>query len=157
LCCSSGHLHRECSEKTNTESTPSCCNCTLTEGEKPQRASYRGYDHAKGELQRRRAQRAPKGPSGRTFFSKINSPEQSYAAALCLDKQHQQPKAPQTGEKCMTPRAAISATTGISENRSVSTGSQFVKQCHCSSSDHNRAQWSCVTRRLNNGHYKNGI
>jgi hypothetical protein len=96
LWCGGGHLHRECSEMTNTESTSICCNCTLVDGEKPHPASYRGCSHAKGELQRRRAQRAPKGPSGRTFFSKFTSPEQFYTAALLQDTQHQQPQAPQT-------------------------------------------------------------
>jgi hypothetical protein len=51
------------------------------------------------ELQRRRAQQAHKGSSGRTFFSKFTSSEQSYAAALRQDTQHQQPQAPQTYEK----------------------------------------------------------
>jgi hypothetical protein len=80
----------------NTESTPRCCNCALTEGDKSHPASYRGCSHAKGELQRRRAQRAPKGPTGRTFFSKFTSPQQSYAAALHQDTQHQQPQTTQT-------------------------------------------------------------
>jgi hypothetical protein len=51
------------------------------------------------EVQRRREQRAPKGTSGRTFFSKFTSPEQSYADALRKDTQHQQLKAPQTEGK----------------------------------------------------------
>jgi hypothetical protein len=48
LWCGGGHLHRECPEKTNTESTPSCCNRTLV-GDKSDLASYRGCSHAKGE------------------------------------------------------------------------------------------------------------
>jgi hypothetical protein len=99
LWCSGGHLHGECPKKTNTEYVPSCCSCTLVEGEKPHPASYRGCSHAKGELQRRKAQRAPKEPSGRKFFSKFTSPEQSYAAALHQDTQHQQPHTPQTEGK----------------------------------------------------------
>jgi hypothetical protein len=55
--------------------------------------------HAKGELQRRRAQRAPKGLSGRTFFSKFTSTQQSYAAALRQDKQQQQPQTAQTEQQ----------------------------------------------------------
>jgi hypothetical protein len=39
LWCGGGHLHRECPEKTNTESMPRCCNCTLIEGEEPHPAS----------------------------------------------------------------------------------------------------------------------
>jgi hypothetical protein len=49
--------------------------------------------------ERRRAQQAPKGPSGRKFFSKFTSPQQSYAAALCQDKQHQQPQTTQTEQQ----------------------------------------------------------
>jgi hypothetical protein len=58
--CSRGHLHRECPEKTNTESMLSCCNWTLVEGQKPHPVSYRGCSHSKEEPQRRKAQ-APKG------------------------------------------------------------------------------------------------
>jgi hypothetical protein len=36
---------------------------------------------------------------GRTFFSRLTSPEQSYAAAPRQDTQHQQPQAPQTYER----------------------------------------------------------
>jgi hypothetical protein len=48
LWCGGGYMHREWPEETNTESTPSCCSCTLV-GEKPHPASYRGCSHAKGE------------------------------------------------------------------------------------------------------------
>jgi hypothetical protein len=59
--------------------------------------------HAKGELQRRRTQQAPKGSSQRTFFSKFTPPEQSYAAALCQDIQQQQLQAPHTYGKSLWP------------------------------------------------------
>jgi hypothetical protein len=116
LLCGGGHLHRECPEKTNTEPMPSCCNCTLVEGQKPHPASYHGCSHVKGELQRRRAHWAPKGSSGRMIFSKFTSPEQSFTAALHQDTKHQQP-----WEKLADPYAPASATTGNSENTSVST------------------------------------
>jgi hypothetical protein len=61
----------ECRDKTNTESRPSCSSCTLVRRETSSRA-----------------QRAPKGPSGRTCFSEFTSPEQSHAAALRQVKQH---------------------------------------------------------------------
>jgi hypothetical protein len=35
LWCGGGHLHKECPEKRNMESTSACCNCKLLEGEKP--------------------------------------------------------------------------------------------------------------------------
>jgi hypothetical protein len=82
LRCGGDHLHRECPEKTNAESTPRCCNYTLTEGENPHSASYRGCSHAKGELQRRNA---PEGSSGRMISSELNSPEQSYTSAFRQD------------------------------------------------------------------------
>jgi hypothetical protein len=44
-------------------------------------------------------QKSKESSQGRTFFSKFTSPEQSYAAALRQDKQHPQPKAPQTDGK----------------------------------------------------------
>jgi hypothetical protein len=34
LWCGGGHLHKECPEKENAASTPTCCNCQLAEGEK---------------------------------------------------------------------------------------------------------------------------
>jgi hypothetical protein len=33
--CGGGHLHKECPRKGNTSSTPTCCNCRLSKGEKP--------------------------------------------------------------------------------------------------------------------------
>jgi hypothetical protein len=48
LWCGGGHLHIECPERTNAQSTSSCCNCTLV-GDKPHPASYRDCSHAKGE------------------------------------------------------------------------------------------------------------
>jgi hypothetical protein len=68
---------------------------------------WRTEAQASLELQRR-AQRAPKGSSGRTFFSKFASPERSYAAALRQDMQHQQPQAPQIyGKSWRTPCSSI--------------------------------------------------
>jgi hypothetical protein len=40
--CGGDHLQKECPEKGNTSSTPTCCNCRLAEGEKPHPANYRG-------------------------------------------------------------------------------------------------------------------
>jgi hypothetical protein len=117
---------------------------------------YWGCSHAKGELQRRRAKRAPKASSRRTFLSNFTSPEQSYAAA---SQSTPTKSTAGRGEKRPAPLAATSATTGISQNRSVSTGSQFVwhwRSSHCSAPDHDRAQWNSIKSRQNNGHYKNG-
>jgi hypothetical protein len=77
-------------EKTNTESTRSCCNCTIVEGEKPHPESYLGCSHEKGKKQRRTAQRTPKGFSGRVLFSQFTLLEQSNAAALHEDTEQQQ-------------------------------------------------------------------
>jgi hypothetical protein len=43
-------MHRDCPEKENASSTPVCCNCQLTKGEKAHPANYRGCRHAKEPL-----------------------------------------------------------------------------------------------------------
>jgi hypothetical protein len=80
-------------EKTNTESTPSCCNCTLVDGEEPHPASYHGHSHAKGEHNE-----FPR-DSLEDVILKFTSSEQSYVAALRQDTQQQQPQAPQVDGK----------------------------------------------------------
>jgi hypothetical protein len=86
-----GHLKKECPEKTNENSTPNCCNCTLTDGEKPHLSIYRGCSHAKDEMQRRKKFKATEqGPFGRTFFSKYTPPDKSFATALTGYAQSQQ-------------------------------------------------------------------
>jgi hypothetical protein len=122
------------------------CNCVLAEGEKPHPMSYRGCIHVK-ELQRRRAQRAPKGFSGRTFFSKFTSPQQSYAAALCQDTHHQEPQVPQTyGKSFQTPVQQHLPQQKIQKTgASVQAPSQLTMTCNAT--DHDRAQWSCVRKR----------
>jgi hypothetical protein len=64
LWCGGGHLHKECPEKGNTSSTPTCCNCRLVEGEKAHPANYRGCRHAKDEMQKKKVQRTPKNTTG---------------------------------------------------------------------------------------------
>jgi hypothetical protein len=92
LWCGRGHLHKECPERENQESSPSCCNCTLKDGERPHPSTYRGCSHAKEELLRRRTQRpSNKGPAGRLFTSAYVVPGQSFAAALRGDSQQQPP------------------------------------------------------------------
>jgi hypothetical protein len=80
-----------------------------------------------------RAQRAPKESLGRTFFSKFTSPEQSYAAALRQDSQHQRPQAPQTDGKSLLhpvqqhlPQQEIQRT-GLSVQAPRSTNSDTLK------------------------------
>jgi hypothetical protein len=51
-----GHLHKECTEKGNTSSVPTCCNCQLAEGEEPQPANFRDCRHAKEEMQKKVAE-----------------------------------------------------------------------------------------------------
>jgi hypothetical protein len=88
-----------CPEKTKTESTSNCCNFILVEGGKPHRTSYQGCSHAKNRTAKEKSRMSSEGISGRTLFSKFTSPEQSYAAALRQDTQHQQPQATQTDNK----------------------------------------------------------
>jgi hypothetical protein len=82
LWCGGGHLHKECPEKSNIDSTPACCNCKLVDGEKPHPSNYRGCSHAKDEMQKRKSQRTPKTTTGRVFSSNHTTPGLSFAAAL---------------------------------------------------------------------------
>jgi hypothetical protein len=80
--CGGDHLHKDWPEKTNTESMPSCCDCTLGE-EKPHQAPYRDCSHWKGE-----EHKLPRNPLEGCSLSMFTSPEQSYAGSLCQDTQH---------------------------------------------------------------------
>jgi predicted Zn-ribbon and HTH transcriptional regulator len=93
LWCGGCHLHKECPEKENAASAPACCNCQMAEGEKPHPANCRGCRHAREELQRRKAQRAPKTATGWVFSSNLTTPGVSFAAALrgSAAQQQQQP------------------------------------------------------------------
>jgi hypothetical protein len=82
LWCGGGHLHKECPEKGNRSSTPTCCNRRLAEGEKPHPANYRGCRHAKEEMQKKKSQRTPRTTTGRVFSSNLTTPGMSFAAAL---------------------------------------------------------------------------
>jgi hypothetical protein len=77
----SGHLHRECLEKSKEDSTPACCNCKLAEGEKPHPSNYRGCSHTK-KMCRRKIQRAPKPSMGWGFSSKYITARMSFVEAL---------------------------------------------------------------------------
>lgn len=92
LWCGGGHRHKECPEKDKENSSPSCCNCKLAEGEKPHPANYRGCKLAKEEMLRRRTLPAPpKEAAGRTCSSKLVIPTSLYAAALTSNiQQHHQ-------------------------------------------------------------------
>jgi hypothetical protein len=63
LWCGGSHLHKECPEKTNENSTPNCCNCKLGPEEKPHPSNYRGCKLAKEKMIRRKSQKAPAGTS----------------------------------------------------------------------------------------------
>jgi hypothetical protein len=54
----------------------------LAEGEKAHPANYRGFRHAKEELQKRKSQRTPKTTTGRVFSSNLTTPGISFATAL---------------------------------------------------------------------------
>ena len=95
LWCGGGHRHKECPEKENNNSSPSCCNCKLTEGERPHPANYRGCKLAKEEMLRRKSPPAPpKNVTGRTITSRLTNPSKSYAAALMINTQQSHPGQP---------------------------------------------------------------
>jgi hypothetical protein len=90
--CGGGHRHRECPEKENTHSIPSCCNCKLKDGESPQPTNYRSCSYAKEELKSRKNQGiSNQGSARRTFFSKYKTPERSFVSALRSSVESKQP------------------------------------------------------------------
>jgi hypothetical protein len=56
-CCGGGHLHEEFSEKSNTMSTPTCCNGYLVDGEEINPSKYRGCRHANEKVRKSRWER----------------------------------------------------------------------------------------------------
>jgi hypothetical protein len=115
---------------------------------------------AKGVLRNLRAKGPPRGSSGRIFFSKFTSQEQSYAAAFRQDMQHQQPHAPQTyGNNLRSP------CSGIFHNRKFREQVLSVQAPSSSNSDKLKIATvvqqimteisEALRKRQNNGHYKN--
>jgi hypothetical protein len=66
--------------KTNTESTPSCRNCTLVEGEKPHPVSYQDCIHEKGEEHKELPRDLLEGRSS------LSSPHQSSLRSCTLSR-----------------------------------------------------------------------
>jgi hypothetical protein len=145
--CGGGHLHNECPEKGNSNSTPSCCNCKLAEGEKPHPCNYRGCSHAKEEIQRRRAQREPKTTTGRVFSPTYSTRGLSFAAALRSNVEK-----PQHLQTCQV--AAAPESTGVQERAtgqsvlapSLTSESLHMLSVNCGTANHGRVQWRCVRK-----------
>jgi hypothetical protein len=97
--CGDRRLHKECPEKSNTASIPTCCNWELVNGEEPHPSNYRGCTHAKEERRKRRSQTAPVTTTGRAFSSSHNNPGLSSVAVLRSntrqEKQLHRPAPPQ--------------------------------------------------------------
>jgi hypothetical protein len=87
------HIHKECPETNNREtSIPHCCNCQLKDGERPHASNYRGCSHAKEELERKRMQRpSNRGLRAGKFSADYVVPGKSFAAALRSNPQQRQP------------------------------------------------------------------
>jgi phage terminase large subunit-like protein len=132
-----GHLHKECPEKGNTSSTPTCCNCRLAEGQTPHPANYRGCRHAKEEMQKDKSQRAPRTTTGRVFSSNLTAPGASFAAALRdRTEEQQQPQTHQvtvTGPATMEPRVPVA----LPQQEQQTTG-QSVRAPNVNSSSLNK-------------------
>jgi hypothetical protein len=69
--CGGGHLHKECPEKSNTASVPTCCNCKLVDREEPHTSNYRGCRSAKEERRKREGRRErPQLPCEEVLFQR---------------------------------------------------------------------------------------
>jgi hypothetical protein len=69
--CGGGHLHKDCPEKENTSSTPSCCNCKLADGEKPHPSNIRGCSIAKEGVRRTKSQGEQTNTTGRVSLQSV--------------------------------------------------------------------------------------
>jgi hypothetical protein len=150
LWCCGGHLYRECPEKTNTESTPSYCNWTLV-GQKSHPASYRGCSHAKGEHSE-----LPRDPQG--GHSSLSSPHQEIPTQLhrvkTINTSNHRHRSQM--ENCLKPLQQHLLQqefekTGLSVQAPISSDSDTVATVVHQIMT---AQWNCVRRSQNNGHYK---
>jgi hypothetical protein len=118
--CGGCHLHKECPEKDNTASIPTCCNCKLVDGEEPHPSNCRVCNrYAKEETRRRKSQRAPKTTTGMAFSSSHTTPGLSFAAALRSNTQQQQPQLLSVAQACSKSVEAQPTTS----TKSVSSGS----------------------------------
>jgi hypothetical protein len=80
--CGCGHLHRDCPEKENRESTPACCYFKLAKGERPHLSNC-GCKMAREELQKRKTQKLQtKETTGKLFASRLTTPTVSFAEAV---------------------------------------------------------------------------
>jgi hypothetical protein len=161
LWCGGGHLHKECPEKGNTSSTPACCNCRLSEGEKPHPANYRGCRHAKEELQKKKSQRTPKTTVGRVFSSALTTARVSFAAALWGSREQQQrPQARQVPVTVPTAAEQLRVTATVQQQEigqsvQASPLDNIVESRNYSTADYDRVQWCCVGRGQNSDRYQN--
>jgi hypothetical protein len=162
--CGGGHIHQECPGKEKRGSTPACCNCKLTEREKPHPSIYRGCKLAKEEMQNRRAQKLQaKEPAGRVFSTRLVTPTVSFAEAV-RTAGHNRP--------CSTrPQQTIGGggkekTDKPNKEKERDLSGQTAGNNHTSSLDNmfkvvTVAQQimtglnECVRRRQNHGHHKN--
>jgi len=122
LWCGGGPLHKKCPEKDQGNSNPSCCKCTVAEGEKIHPSNYSGCSQAKEELLFREVQKASKAknPTG-SVFSRHKTPSISFAAAVRGDHQ---PRQSELGQ----PQPQQVQLEGMSEQVAVKQSAQQRRQ-----------------------------
>jgi hypothetical protein len=111
-----GHPHRECLEKTNAESTLSCCNCTLVEGKKSHPVSYQFLGMRKGNCKGEEHELPWDHLGGHSSPSSPHqiSPMQLYCSYTCNTSNRRHCR--HMGEVCGSPCIAF-VTPGNSENQ----------------------------------------
>jgi hypothetical protein len=125
LWCGGGPLHKECPQKEKADSTPACCNCKLTEGEKAHPANYRGCSHAKEEMQKTKVQRTQKPPTGMVFSATRTTTGVSFAAALRgKSEDQQQPAARQVMAASGAPQTRTSAPPPLPKQQPTGQSAQ---------------------------------
>jgi hypothetical protein len=135
LWCGWGHLHKDCLEKGNASSTPTCCNCQLTEGEAAYPFNYHGCRHAKEE--------SPGNTQkyNRVFSSKLVKSKLSFATALQgqMDKMTHQVTA--TSSRVPEPPKPTQQETGLSVLAPIVNSENVdTYSVNCRTSNYDRAQ-----------------
>jgi hypothetical protein len=92
--CGGGILHKDCPEKENEASTPTCCNYKLIDGEKHHPSNYRGCSLDREEIRKRKTHRTPKVTTGKVFTTNYVTSGLSFAAALRRNAGHQRQPIP---------------------------------------------------------------
>jgi hypothetical protein len=129
-------MHKDCPEKENASSQPTCCNDELAEGESALPANYRGCSHAREVLRGKKSRATPK-TAARMFTSNFATPAQSFAAALC-GKKSSTPSTQHTAERPAKSQAKTPRPNCFGSQCKQSASGQHGQSSFCRTADYDR-------------------